>query len=221
MGTKLFLQAVQEGKIEQVSRMLEDEPELAGAHTDKGLSGLLLAAYYGQLQIARLLANRRSDLTLFEACVVGDLLLVKALASANPELINGYSDDGYHPLGLAAFFNQPDVARYLVEHGAEVNRVTHNRQHIAPLISAAASGALPIARLLLEHGADANASQEGGFTALHNAAQNGQLEMIELLLSHRTEINPRADNGKTPLALALETGRSEAAALLRQRGAIQ
>jgi ankyrin repeat protein len=219
MGTKLFLQAVQEGKIEQVSRMLEDEPELAGARTESGLSGLLLAAYYGQLQIARLLANHRGHLTLFEACVVGDLAAVKALTAGSPALINSYSPDGFHPLGLAAFFNQPAVARYLVENGAEVNRVTENPQHISPLISATASGSLEIARLLLEHGADPNARQAGGFTAMHNAAQNGQLEMIELLLKYHAEANPRADDGRTALTFALEANRAEAAALLRGHGA--
>jgi uncharacterized protein len=221
MGTKLFLQAVQEGKIEQVGRMLEDEPELASVRTESGLSGLLLAAYYGQLQIARIMANLRTDLTLFEACVIGDVMRVRALLAADPASVNAYSSDGFHPLGLAAFFNQPAVARYLLEHGADVQQVSNNPQRIPPLVSASASGALEIARLLLEHGADPNACQTGNFSSLHNAAQNGQLEMIELLLQAGAQVNLRGSSGKTPLTFALEANRLEAAALLRQHGALE
>lgn len=221
MGTKLFLQAVQEGKIEQVGRMLEDEPQLASAQTENGLSGLLLAAYYGQLQIARILANHRTDITLFEACVIGDLERIRVLTAADPARVNAYSPDGFHPLGLAAFFNQPEVARYLVEHGADVNQTSNNPQHIPPLVSATASGSLEIARLLLEHGADPNACQAGDFAPLHNAAQNGQIEMIELLLNVHAQVNPRGSSGKTPLTLAQEAGHSQAAALLRQHGATE
>lgn len=221
MANTSFLEAVQQGNLDRVRQMLEQDPGLAQAQTENGLSAMLLAAYYGHPQVAGLLASLRSDLTLFEACVVGDLQRVQDLLAVDPELVNAFSADGFQPLGLSAFFNQPHVSRVLLEHGAEVNSLSHNAQKVPPLNSAAASGSLEIARLLLEHGANPNLRQEGGFVPLHNAAQNGQVELIELLLENGAEINVRAAAGQTPLGFALEAGRTPAVELLRRRGGVE
>lgn len=219
MDERLFVQAVQEGQIDTVRQAMDENPALSSAHSEEGLPAVLLAAYYGHAQLARLLADRRGDLTIFEACVVGDLARLRALAEADPAQVNAYAADGFQPLGLAAFFNQPAVAAYLVEHGAGVNSPSGNGQRVTPLHSAAASGALEIARLLLEIGAEPNARQAGDFVPLHAAAQNGQLEMIELLLAHGAGLNLRASGGQTALGFALEANQSAAAELLRRKGA--
>ncbi len=56
MSNTVFLEAVQQGNMQLVSQMLQQEPALAQAQTENGLSALLLAAYYGHPQIASLLA---------------------------------------------------------------------------------------------------------------------------------------------------------------------
>ena len=88
-----------------------------------------------------------------------------------------------------------------------------------PLHSAAAHHqpdvATGMARALLAHGADVNATQEGGFTALHAAAQNGNVGLIRLLLDHGANPQSRAQDGKTPLALALEGKHEDAAKWLQ------
>jgi uncharacterized protein len=221
MDTKLFLEAVQQGKLEEVQGMLAAQPALAAARSESGVSAVMLAAYYGQGAVARLLAGTRGDLSLFEASVLGDLEQVQALLAANPDQINMFSVDGFQALGFAVFFAQPAVARWLVEHGAEVNSPSRNGQRVPPLNSAAAGGNVETVRLLLEHGADPNGRQAGGFAPLHNAAQNGLLEMIDLLLARGAEINARAENGQTPLAFAVEARRTEAAARLRTLGGIE
>ena len=66
---------------------------------------MLLAAYYGQTEIARLLADHASSLDIFEASAVGDLAAVQRLVSGQPELANDYAADGFQPLGLACFFS--------------------------------------------------------------------------------------------------------------------
>jgi uncharacterized protein len=218
VDAKTFLQAVQEGKIPEVHGMLAQEPGLAGAKTEDGLSAVLLAVYLGHTQLGRMLAERRSDLTIFEASATGDAARVEALLAGDAKLANAYAPDGFQPLGLAAFFNYPSVARVLVGHGADVNSPARNPQQVVPLYSAAASGALEIAVLLLEHGADANARQAKQVVALHAAAQNGQVEMIELLLAHGADVNARAGNGLTPLGFALKSGHGHAAEALRESG---
>ena len=221
MGNTTFIEAVQQGNLDHVRQMLAQDPGLAQAQTENGLSVVLLAAYYGHPQIASYLASRRSDLTLFEACVVGDLERVRALLASDPGLVNAFAADGFQALGLAAFFNQPRAAQALLENGAQVNTPSRNAQMVAPINSASASGALEIARMLLDHGADPNLRQEGGFVPLHNAAQNGQVELIELLLEQGAEINLRADTGQTALGFALEAQHPKAAELLRRRGGVE
>jgi len=221
MDNTVFLEAVQQGNMQLVSQMLQQEPALAQAQTENGLSALLLAAYYGHPQIASLLAGRRSDLTLFEACVVGDVDRIRTLLAADPGQVNAFSADGFQPIGLAAFFKQPQAAQILLENNADVNSPSHNAQKVPPLNSACASGSLEIAGMLLEHGADPNLRQEGGFVPLHNAAQNGLAELIELLLDHGAEINLRAASGQTPLGFALEANQAPATDLLRRRGGVE
>ena len=221
MDHTAFLEAVQQGDVEQINRLLDEDPGLAEAKTENGLSALLLAAYYGHPQVASLLASRRSELTLFEACVAGDPDRVRALLAGDAGLANAFAPDGFQPLGLAAFFNQPLVAKVLLEYGADVNSPSRNAQKVPPLNSACASGSLEIARMLLEHGADPNLRQAGGFFPLHTAAQNGQVALIELLLAHGAELNPRAASGQTPLGFALEANRAPAAELLRLRGGVE
>ncbi len=216
--TQAFLQAVQSGQLETLQRMLADDPALAQARTDEGLSAVLLAAYYGQPQVARLLAAQRTDLNIFEACAVGDQGRVEVLLALDAGAVNAVAPDGFQPLGLAAFFAHPEVARLLVGRGAQVNAPSHNGARVMPLHSATASRSLEIARLLLAHGADPNARQAGDFTPLHNAAQNGQVEMIELLLSHGAALDPRDAKGRTALDFALDAGHTTAAGLLRAHG---
>ena len=221
MEKTTFLEAVQQGEMDRVRQMLAQEPELAQARTENDQSALLLAAYNGHPQIAGLLASRRSNLTLFEACVVGSLERARSLLAANPGQVNAFSPDGFQPLGLAAFFKQAQMVQLLLENGAEVNTPSSNAQKVPPLNSACASGSLEIVRMLLAHGADPNLRQAGGFVPLHSAAQNGQVELIALLLEHGAEINLRAANGQNALSFALEANRAPAVELLRQHGGVE
>ena len=66
--------------------MLAEQPELANAKTEDGLSAVLLAVYLGHSQLGRMLAERRSDLTIFEASATGDLARVRGAAGGQPGL---------------------------------------------------------------------------------------------------------------------------------------
>jgi ankyrin repeat protein len=220
METQSFLQAIQEGNQDQVRQMLAVNPALVNATTQRGISAVLLAAYYGQAGLAQQLAGLRSDLNIFEACAVGNAARVMALLGDDPTLVNAFAPDGFQPLGLAAFFGHLETICVLLAGGAEVNSPSQNDQRVMPLHSAVASRSLEIALQLLERGADPNARQAGDFTPLHGAAQNGQMEMIELLLAHGAQLNLRSADGLTALGYAEQGSHSQAAALLRKRGAV-
>src|SRR5512138_2936939 len=166
MDPQPFFEAIQEGNQERARRMLAENPGLVKARTTEGLSAVLLAAYYGQSELAQLLANQRSDLDIFEACAVGSAGRVDYLLGSDPGLANAFAADGFQPLGLAAFFGHLETVCMLLAGGAQVNTPSQNAQRVTPLHSAVASGSLEIVLQFLERGADPNARQADGFTPL-------------------------------------------------------
>ncbi len=220
--TSDFLAAIQAGDSAKVTQLLEAEPALVNATNQNGLSAVLTAAYYQEPAIARRLVQRGAQLTVFEACAVGELPRVTALVEQQPGLVNAYAPDGFQPLGLAAFFGHGDVVEFLLKNGAEVNSPSRNKMRVMPLHSAIANKRIDIVKRLLDHGADVNTPQADDFTPLHEAAQNGMLEVTQWLLERGANVNARlSSSGKTPLALAIEHEHKEVAELLKERGAVE
>ena len=222
MTNQDFFTAIKAGNQSAVIQQLKADATLANARDENGLSAVLTAAYYQEPAIARLLVEHGAELSIFEACTVGDLARVTAMLEQRPELINAYAPDGFQPLGLAAFFGHIDLVEFLLKHGAEVNSASHNSMRVMPLHSAIANRHSAIAKLLLDHGADVNATQADDFTPLHEAAQNDLLDVTQRLLVRGANVNPRlSSSGKTPLALANESQHAAMADLLKQHGAIE
>jgi ankyrin repeat protein len=191
--------------------LLLNQPGLAReAKGPHGESLLLLAVYYGQQEIVALVRQRAPALTIHEAAATGNLEQVQELVQAQPAAVDAVGADGFRPLGLACFFNHPEVARYLVDQGADVNAPSENARRVRPIHSAVASGNTGLVTLLLEQGADINAAQAGGYTALHAAAHHGDEPMIKLLLEHMADINAMTHDGKTPMELAIKNGHDAA-----------
>jgi uncharacterized protein len=197
-----FIEAIKQGNRQTVSQLLSAQADLANAHTAEGLSAVLLATYYGQPEIARLIVEHGANLNIFEAAAVGQLDTVKSILSAQPDLVNSYAPDGFYPLGLAAFFGHTQIVSYLLDQGADVHQTARNTQRVNALHAASANQHLDICRMLIERGIDVNARQEGGFTPLQAAAQNGQIELIELLLEHGADASVQNDDGQTALDIA-------------------
>jgi len=218
-----FIQAVKNGELAAVEQMLNQDPGLVDTRTEQGLSIVLLAMYISQPAIADLLVSRGATLDVFTASATGRLERLLELLAAEPELANAYAEDGFQPLGLAAFFGQAPVARFLLANGSQVNSPSRNAQRVMPLHSAVAGEHFEIARDLLAAGAavqdtaQVNAKQAGDFTPLHAAAQNGQMEMVELLLMYGADPSARSQDGRTPADLAWEKGRLEIVELLKSK----
>jgi ankyrin repeat protein len=150
------------------------------------------ALYRGDDDKARELA-KEGELDVFEAAALGDAARLRELLGADSKLAHARSDDDFTALHYAAFFDGPETALLLVDHGADVNAFADNELGVHPLNSAAAAGRLEVAAILLEHGADPNATTRGGFTPLDAARENGDEKLAELLRSHgaRDEPTPR------------------------------
>lgn len=183
-----IFEAIAAGDAGRVRALVEADPSAVHRRNAEGTSALLLARYHGNLDLVGILLEHASELDVFEAAALGRLERVRELVDSDAELTRAYAPDGFHPLGLAAFFGQPDVVAFLLERGADVNAVARNtRIQTTALQAAAASGDNESARLLLERGADVSAAETGGFTAMHAAAASGNRELVALLLEYGAE----------------------------------
>ncbi len=178
-----FFQAIKEGKIAEVKTLMLENARLANTLNDQGVSGVLIALYHNEPDIAKFLASVRRELNIFEAAALGNTERLGLILVEHPKELNKFSGDGFQALGLAAFFGQADAARILIEAGSEVDTSSQNDLHVTPLHSAVASGNVQIAGLLLENGADVKAVNAAGQSVLEVADANGRSEMVELLKS--------------------------------------
>jgi uncharacterized protein len=214
-----FQESVKNGDLAAVRAALSEDPSLLNQKNESGQTAYLLACYYRKPEVAEYLLGLNPELDLFTACVAGHTAEVLNRIQAHPSLLESHSSDGWTPLHLAAFFGHKELAEALLKEGAQVDSRSTNTMQNTPLHAATAGRQVELMKLLLEHEANPDATQEGGWTALHAAAQTGDRSMIEVLLANSASINVRAANNQAPLDLALLKGHHEVAALLEQLGA--
>lgn len=212
-----LFEAVKAGRLEEVESLLEASPAFLSARVPGGPSAILLAAYYRHPEVAEAFVRRGAALDIFDASALGRTERMRELLREDPKLVDAWSDDGFSPLGLAAFFGRADAVRVLLDSGADVRAVARNAMRVEALHSAAAAHDAPIVLALLEAGADPNARQQVGFTALHEAASEGLDEMARLLVAHGARVDLATEDGKTAVDLARAKGHGKLADWLESR----
>lgn len=157
------------------------------------------------------------DTRLADAAQRGDLAAVRSLIkTAN---VNSVQGDGMTALHWAAYRNDPEMAKALVQAGANVMAVTR-LQGLTPLFLAAKGGYAAVLEVLIGAGADVNASNSTGSTPLMLAAASGNTDAVNLLLDRGANVNGKESTwGETPLMFAAAFNRSAAVKMLLARGA--
>jgi tankyrase len=140
--------------------------------------------YQRQPEIGRLLAGMRTDLDLFDACVMGDGDRVNELLAGEPGLGNSLSPDGFPSVALAAYFGHSEIVDRLVQAGVDVNAQARNPMKVAAIHAAVAARDSRSVEILLRHGADPNLRQQNEYTPLQAAQANGDDTIILLLKEH-------------------------------------
>jgi hypothetical protein len=154
-----FIRLVVDGKIDEFSRHLADNPALATASADVGATRQGASAFFF-LEIAHYL-------------YAGDTALHMAAAAFRPpvaKLLVAHGADcrarnrrGAEPLHYAA------DAKYLLSVGADPD--TLDKSGVSPLHRAVRTRSLPAVRALLDGGANPRAKNKAGSTPLHLAVQ--------------------------------------------------
>jgi ankyrin repeat protein len=195
MKTDELIDAIQKNDAAKIGALLDEDRSLLGARAGN-TSAILLAAYHGHPEIARLFVERGAELSFPEAVALGEEQRTRQMLKADPSLAKSFSDDGYPALGLAIFFRHPNLARELIERGADVNAPARNAMRVAPVHAAAGVADRETMKILLERGADPNQPQQQGVTALHGAASRGDIEMARMLIRHGADPRVKSDEGK-------------------------
>jgi len=218
METTLFFEKLRAGDTAGVAGCLQQDPGLAQAKNEQGVSAVLLACYLSRKEIRDLLLQHGAKLELHEAVAAGQLEKVKESIEKDNAAAEGFSPDGFPLVALAAAFGHEAVARYLHEMGADINTVATNGTGYTALTGAVASGHASIMKWLVERGANVNYRYGKGYSPLLTAAANGHLEIVKTLLAHGADLHARMDDGKNALNFAEERGHAAVAEYLRGLG---
>lgn len=145
-------------------------------------------------------------MTIWEAAQSGDFEALRASLASSPALLNTPSADGWTALHLASHFGHATIAAYLIAVGADPLTRSANALANLPVHAAAAGRHAGLVAILLAAGTPVDATQHGGFTALHAAANAGDLAALEVLLNAGADPLLKAANGLDARGFALKSG---------------
>ena len=224
---------------EEIAKLLIERGARLDVKARNGTTALLAAAKSGmQSLMLGLLAKGASARVLDKKTGWSPLhYLIDATDSANavkPLLfasapVNGIDVRNRTPLHLAAEKNRVEIARVLINNGADIHAraisPAARRIKIAsdwdytPLHYSAYSGSAGVARLLLEMGEDINIKSDEGATPLIMAALKDRFNIASLFLKKGADINARVINGETALFVAAKYASAKLVGLLIRSGA--
>ena len=156
----------------------------------------------------------------FEADRIGTGLMIGAWEGNRPMMelflergadIGKANRRGEQALQLAAWRGQIDAIRWLLDHGARVNR---NGKDWSALHYAVFAGHTDIVRLLMERGADINARAPNDATVLMMAAREGREELAKTLIDAGADVRLTNDRNETALTWAMRHGNLRIAKLV-------
>ncbi|MBI3849896.1 MAG: ankyrin repeat domain-containing protein [Verrucomicrobia bacterium] len=175
---------------------------------------LHFAVVRGDAAMVSLLLTNRADLTLRNsfgespldlAAILGKTAIAAQLLAAGAEANGSEPATGAStPLHHAASGGHRDVAKLLLEHGANPNATAVRGQaEVTPLMIAAGNGDAEIVSLLLMHKANPNLLDAQGNTALWNAINSRKVDVIRLLLANGANPDQLRADGYAPLVIAI------------------
>ncbi len=136
----------------------------------------------------------------------GNLKVVKKLVKKDITIVNTLNAKGHSPLNLAVYNNKEDVARLLIEKGANIN---YKMDMGSAVHAVAFKGNSALLKLLIDNQADIDALDNNNTSALHYAVLGNHLACVKILLENNAIRNSKDATGKTAFDYAKELGNKE------------
>lgn len=211
--------AAQGDGLEKVKLLLKYKANV-NADPGDGVTPLFCAALNGTAEMCDFLLSEGARLDFYSACVLGKKAEVEAMLKATPTLATTKDKRlKREPVFYAAMGGREEIARLLIEKGADVNArgpefsegnfivylgssAWAKNIGETPLHTASKRGFVEFVRILLDKGAKTTAKDNNGDTPLHVAAKKGERKVVKLLLDRNADVNATSRYGGTPLSVA-------------------
>jgi ankyrin repeat protein len=154
------------------------------------------------------------NILLLESSNNGNVFLVRATLVLKAQ-VDARDKRGWAPLMYAIKRKHLDVAKVLLDHGANVN-VQEPKNLFSPMYLAAYAGDIRSISLLSENGANINALDKDGATPLFGAMTWRRYEAVKALLERHADPNAGVLAGEPALFCAIEKDDSAIVAMLLQ-----
>lgn len=151
-----------------------------------------------------------------EAAKEGDLKTVKTILAQDSTKLNALDEDKYTPLHWSCIRAHWDVAKYLIEQGADPN--IQGGDGGTPLNWAVHHDDVEIIKLMIAKGAKLNIQNQWGMTELHTAIWRGNIHVVDYLLEQGSDPMIKTKEGWTAMHYAFRSGHDNIIELLKKRG---
>lgn len=196
--------AIDRGDIDAIRARVLAEPDCVHARDEFGDTILMSAIDNGDAELVDFLLQHNADpnvevddgftclMSAIESAANATSKIVELLLAAGAD-IHGVGINGWTPLHLAASRNALNIARLLIDAGADVNRRTEIDGGNTPLMEAASQGHPEIVRLLLDCQADPSLrnyiTQRTPYEMASYAAQGPDKEVEHYLREHAEQLD--------------------------------
>ena len=151
-----------------------------------------------------------------EAIRRGEIETVQRLVAADKSLLGAKDTDGSPPLNVAAQGGNIEIARFLLEAGADLKAGDNEQSNALHL--AASAGQNEMIDFLLSKGMDVNSADVNGTTAVLFASLRNKLDTVKHLQSKGARLDCRSTGGATVMHHAAYRGNLEFVKYLLSQG---